>query len=508
MHSGEGHSSGPELAGPTGRALRPPQNQPRVRYQHPRAAAHRWWIAAIWIGGGLALLAFLFRISLSFPQDSDGANSALQAWDMLHGNVLLHGWIVGDATFYTFELPLYSITEFLFGLHAVTVHLGAALTYLIVAASAIALARVDSRGLSIAARAGVVIALLAAPLLTLPGVYTLVELPDHTGTAAILLACFLLIDRAPGWRFTPPLVCAILIAGQVGDATVLYVAVPAVLAVCAYRVLATISLPVRVNLRRLVNTTDGAIAVAAVASVPLAILAHKAMVHFGGYLMIAPHTQIAPMAHWAHNGVLAIEGILTLFGAVSQGAALGTAGAVFGLACLLAAVCGFGKVLWTWRTASRAEQLLCLAIVINITVYVISSIPARRRLGARRGAALRRGTRGAGLHPQAASPTRGAPGWRSRRPPLSRCCRWPLRPPDHPRRPPRLASPPGSRPTGSPTASAGTGMPRPSPCSQGTGFRSARSLFSTRRPTRCGSAHMTGRRTPPGMTPVSTTRRS
>ena len=102
---------------------------------------------------------------------------------MLHGNVLLHGWIVGDATFYTFELPLYSITEFLFGLHAVTVHLGAALTYLIVAASAIALARMDSRGLSIAARAGVVIALLAAPLLTTAGVYTLVELPDHTGTA-------------------------------------------------------------------------------------------------------------------------------------------------------------------------------------------------------------------------------------------------------------------------------------------------------------------------------------
>ena len=292
MHSGEHYSSGPDLAGPTGMAPQPTQLRPGAGHQHRAVpVTRRWWIAAAWIGCGLALLAFLFRISVSFPQDSDGANSALQAWDMLHGNVLLHGSIVGDATFYTFELPLYSITEFLFGLHAVTVHLGAALTYLIVAASAIALARVDSRGLSIAARAGVVIALLAAPLLTLPGVYTLVELPDHTGTAAILLACFLLIDRAPGWRFTPPLVCAILIAGQVGDATVLYVAVPAVLAVCAYRVLATISLPVRVNLRRLVNTTDGAIAVAAVASVPLAILAHKAMVHLGGYLMIAPHTR-------------------------------------------------------------------------------------------------------------------------------------------------------------------------------------------------------------------------
>ena len=29
----------------------------------------------------------------------------------------------------------------------------------------------------------------------------------------------------------------------------------------------------------------------------------------------------------------------------------------------------------TWRTASRAEQLLCAAIVINISAYVISTMP-------------------------------------------------------------------------------------------------------------------------------------
>ena len=169
MHSGEHYSSGPDLAGPTGRAAQPSQLRPGAGHQHRAVpVTRRWWIAAAWIGCGLALFAFLFRISLSVPQDSDGANSALQAWDMLHGNLLLHGWIIGDATYYTFELPLYSITEFFFGLHSVTVHLVAALTYLIVAASAVALARAGSRGLSTAARCGVVIAVLAAPLLTLP----------------------------------------------------------------------------------------------------------------------------------------------------------------------------------------------------------------------------------------------------------------------------------------------------------------------------------------------------
>ncbi len=154
-------------------------------------------------------------------------------------------------------------------------------------------------------------------------------------------------------------------------------AVPTILVVCAYRVLATVNLSNGVKLRTAVNlrTGDAAMAVAAVASVPLAVLARAAVMHLGGYLMISPHTEIAPIGHWAHNGVLTLRGVLTLFGVDSQGAALGTVGAAFGLACLLAAVCGFGKVVWTWRRARRAEQLLCTAVVINIAVYVVSSMP-------------------------------------------------------------------------------------------------------------------------------------
>ena len=74
-----------------------------------------------------------------------------------------------------------------------------------------------------------------------------------------MLVSFLLIDRAPGRRFTPPLLCAILCAGQIGDATVRYVAVPAILLVCAYRVLAA----------RKIRTADTAILLAAAASLPL-----------------------------------------------------------------------------------------------------------------------------------------------------------------------------------------------------------------------------------------------
>jgi hypothetical protein len=71
-----------------------------------------------------------------------------------------------------------------------------------------------------------------------------------------------------------------------------------------------------------------------------------------------------------------VRSIYTLFGAVlGPDTALGLLGAVFGLICLLAAVFGFGKVIWTWRTASRSEQLLCVAIVAVTASYVISMLP-------------------------------------------------------------------------------------------------------------------------------------
>ena len=162
-----------------------------------RPAARRWWAAAAWAGGGLALFAYFLRISLGSRVNSDGANNALQAWDMLHGHVLLHGWLIGDATFYFFELPLNAITELLFGMGNLAVHAASALTYLIVAVCAVALAVTDSRGPARAARGAVVVAVLAAPLLTTSSVGLLLEEPDHIGTSVFLLASFLLIDRAP-----------------------------------------------------------------------------------------------------------------------------------------------------------------------------------------------------------------------------------------------------------------------------------------------------------------------
>ena len=49
----------------------------------------------------LAVVALWFcylRVSRTQRVESDGASIALQGWDVLHGNLLLHGWTVPDVS--------------------------------------------------------------------------------------------------------------------------------------------------------------------------------------------------------------------------------------------------------------------------------------------------------------------------------------------------------------------------------------------------------------------------
>ena len=107
---------------------------PPERSRPPR----RWLVRSLaglgWTAAAALVFALFLRISLEKLMTSDGANNALQAWDLLHGNLVLHGFIVGDVTFYTFELPVIAILEFFLGLHADTMHVAEALIYVMVAA--------------------------------------------------------------------------------------------------------------------------------------------------------------------------------------------------------------------------------------------------------------------------------------------------------------------------------------------------------------------------------------
>ena len=362
MHADERFLRGPELAD-----VRTSLQQKEIPGTRP--AARRWPAAAAWAAGGLVLFACFLRISLGERVNSDGANSALQAWDLVHGHLMLHGWVIGDATFYAFELPLNGVVQLLFGVGIFSVHIGSALTYLIVAACAVALAVTSSRGPARAVRCAVVVAVLAGPLLAAPVVWVLLEEPDHIGTSIFLLLSFLIIDRIPGRRFTAPLVCLILCAGQLSDLTVRYVAVPVVVVVCGYRVLAA---------RRL-RSGDLALVIAAVVSVPLESVLRAVMAHFGAFVMVPPRARVAPPGLWPQHASLTWLDVRVLFGSVAKsGTKLGGAGAAFGLICLLAAIFGLARVIGTWRRAGRAEQLLAAAIVFNLGTYLVSVMPTPR----------------------------------------------------------------------------------------------------------------------------------
>jgi hypothetical protein len=325
--------------------------------------------ALAWAAGAAALFALYLRIKLAGAPSSDSANNALQAWDMLHGHLLLHGWILGDVTFYTFELPLMALVELFFGLHNIAVHVAVALTCLIVTGWAVAIAVTGSTGAARVVRAGVVAAVLAAPMLIVSDIWITLGFPDHTGTTVFLLVACLLVSRRPVSWFTAPLLCLILVAGQIGDVTVRYVAVPAIIVMSAYQVLA----------RRTIRGGDAANLAAAAVSLPLATAVRALMRHFGAYLMVSPKSFLAPYSQWGQNAAYTWHSVRMLFGTLAPPNAgpVGVA-AFFGWACLALAAVGAARVLWRWRRARRAEQLLLVAIVANIVVYMVSTLPTPR----------------------------------------------------------------------------------------------------------------------------------
>ena len=96
--------------------------------------------------GVIAVFAVNLRLARTRAVNSDGASNALQAWDMLHGNLLLHGWTLSDVSFYTTELPQYMLVEMLRGLNADVVPVAAAMTYTLATLLAALLARGAATG--------------------------------------------------------------------------------------------------------------------------------------------------------------------------------------------------------------------------------------------------------------------------------------------------------------------------------------------------------------------------
>ncbi|MGH3252098.1 MAG: hypothetical protein ACRDOI_38625 [Trebonia sp.] len=338
-----------------------------------RRAPLAWALAAVIASA--ALFACYLRQSRTVSVGSDGASQALQAWDLLHGNPLLHGWWVTDVSFYTTELPQYALIELARGLTADVIHVAGAMTYVLLVLTAALLARGRTGGGEGVTRALIAAGIMLAPQLG-PGTQTLVLSPDHAGTSIPILLVFLLVDRAPAGWYVPVLLWLGLAWTALADAMTVFVAVIPLALVCAIRTWHGLA---RDREPFAAHRYEASLAVAAVLAVPAELAAAALIRAHGGWQVNGLSTGLAGAGQLAGNVRLAGEGLLELFGADVFGAAAGpgTALAAVHLAGLALAV---GGVLAAARRLLRRdtrvedgtliESVLVTGIVIDLAAYL------------------------------------------------------------------------------------------------------------------------------------------
>jgi len=368
-----------------------------------RALARRLLIAAAAaLAVALLFLAYL-RMSRTYPENSDESNDLLMAWDMLHGNVLLHGWYLSDVSFITTELPQYALLVLLFGLHTDTAHIAAAMTYTLVVILSVLLARGR-----VSRREGWPRMLLTAGIMFAPqlgvGVFVLLLSLGHIGTAVPLLITWLVIDRCPPLRWVPVLVGLLLTWVLVADPLALLVGVVPLVAVCAMRVSRDLARrqddPVQAVLRA--RWYELSLAVAAIAAQGLAWLAGRLI---QAYLHPVPY-QLTPARTWPEHAWVTAKGLLALFGAKPEGPPAVLAFALLhlaGVALVAWAVLRVARRFLSWP--DMISQILLVAMVVNVVAYVPSTLASATDLNARNfalvlpfGAVLTGRTLGATLH--------------------------------------------------------------------------------------------------------------
>jgi hypothetical protein len=345
-----------------------------------RATAVRSLRRAAAVGLAAAILfACYWRQSLSQPVSSDGAANALQAWDMLHGNLLLHGWLLSDVSFYTTELPQYMLIEAVHGLGAGVVNLAAAMTYTLLVLLTALLAKGDAAG-----REGLTRGLLAAGIVLAPqlsATSTLLQAPDHTGTAVALLAVWLLMDRArPHW-LVPAAVCVMLAWIMAADAIVLLTGiVPLVVAAAARaaRALAKRAEP---------NWYELSLAAAAMLAAVLGAIAPMIIRAAGGYTVAPVRLQIVDIGRLPGAARVTFHAALSIFGANVFGAhsAAELAFAMLHLAgAALAAWAACLAVLRFFRARDLLIPAFAVAIAVNLGAFVLTaqSLAAAREIAA------------------------------------------------------------------------------------------------------------------------------
>ena len=333
-----------------------------------------WWPAVVVLAAA-GLFTLYWRQSQSVPLSSDGASNVLQAWAMLHGNLLLHDWRVSDVSFYTTELPQYALIEAVLGPGARVVQVGAAMTYTLLVLLTALLARGHARG-----RVGWARALLAAGIMLAPqlsATQILLTSPDHTGTAVPVLVTWLVIDgvtpdRWKAARWVVPLVVFLLLTWtMVADSIVLITCIMPLALVVVVRACPGL---IRRAARPAPRRYELSLAGAAVVAGGLGSAAPRVIAALGGYRQGPVETETA-VAGLRHQAWVTFQGVLELFGANVFGArpAIQIVFVSLHLAGAIMVTCALGLALARlFRVQELLVPVFAVAIVVNLAAYMFS----------------------------------------------------------------------------------------------------------------------------------------
>ena len=367
-------------AGAVGGTVEPAPGAGVVEEPDRPARGARWLgRAAVVVLAAAVLFVCYWRQSLTQPISSDGAANALQAWDMLHGNLLLHGWLLSDVSFYTIELPQYMLIEAVRGLGPGVVNLAAAMTYTLLVLLAGLLAKGDAGG-----REGLARFLLAAGIVLAPqlsATSTLLQAPDHTGTAVALLVVWLVIDRArPNW-LVPVAVCVMLAWIMAADSVVLLTGIVPIAVAAGARAVRALAKRAEPNWHELSLGAAAILAAVFGAIMPAIIRAA------GGYTVAPVPREIVSLGRLPGAARVAFHATLNIFGAnvVAAHSALELAFAVLHLAgAALAAWAVCLAALRFFRARELLVPALAVAVVVNLAAFVLTAqtLAATREIAA------------------------------------------------------------------------------------------------------------------------------
>jgi hypothetical protein len=333
--------------------------------QSPKAAQ----AAIVTVGILLLAVAYLAQ-ARTIATISEGAGQALQAWNMLHGNLLLHGWSLSDVSFWTTELPEYMLVEAIRGLNGSTVPTAAAISYFGQVVLAAILAKGRATGREAWVRSLIAVGIMLAPPLG-SATALLMSNPDHTGTHVPLLFIYLVLDRVrPRW-WVPIVITVLLIWAQVADTLVLVEGVLPIAAVCL----------VRMYRRRgpwQGQWYDASLAVGAVLSAGVAKVILKVIAETGGFYVRTPIAAFGTPSQVSALFWTKIENVLLVFGADFFGQVFGR-----GAALALVHVAGLILVIWALGYVLRRFyieddqilQMFTVAFLVVLGAYVLGTKP-------------------------------------------------------------------------------------------------------------------------------------